>query len=406
MPTTARAETRVSAALPLAMLVVLGALSAFAPLATDMYLPALPSMARDLHTTASSVQLTLSSCLIGLAVGQLFAGPLSDALGRRRPLLVGLAAFIIASGLCAAAPSLGLLLALRFIQGLAGAAGLAIARAIVRDRTQGIAAARVYALLMIVTSLGPVFAPVAGGLLLHLANWRVIFAALGGIGALMLAGTLAFLPETLPASKRHRGGLASTRDALGILIRDRAYVANVFAGCLSTSALLAYIAGSPFVLEHIHHLSPLQFSLVFAANGIGLLIGRQIAAAFLARARPGSVMSVGQACQAAATLGALTATLLSNALWPLLICVFVVVASVGAIMPMATALAMNDHPERAGSASGLLGFTQFTLGSAVVPLVGIAGAGTALPMVITMAACAISGIVLRVAIRPAVAQPV
>jgi DHA1 family bicyclomycin/chloramphenicol resistance-like MFS transporter len=386
-------------AIPVGMLAVLGALSTFGPLSTDMYLPGLPAMARSLHTTESSAQLTLSTCLIGLAVGQLFAGPLSDALGRRRPLLIGLAAFALASALCGFSPSLGLLLVLRFVQGLAGAAGLAIARAIVRDRTQGLAAARAYALLMIVTSLGPIFAPVAGGLLLHITNWRGIFVALAIIGVAMLAGTAALVPETLLAQSRHRGGLITTRAAFGVLVRDRRYLASVFAGSFSTAALLAWIAGSPFVLEHIHHLSPQLFSLVFAANGAGILIARQIASRFIARAGPAGVMRAGQACQTAGALGALCFTLLDPVLLPLLICIFVAVASVGAIMPMATALAMNDHPKRAGSASGLLGFMLFTLGSAIAPLVGIAGVGSALPMTLTMAVCASGSAVAGLALR-------
>jgi DHA1 family bicyclomycin/chloramphenicol resistance-like MFS transporter len=386
-------------AIPASMLAVLGALSAFGPLSTDMYLPGLPAMARDLHTTESSAQLTLSACLIGLAIGQLFAGPFSDALGRRRPLLIGLAAFAVASALCGISPNLGLLLALRFVQGLAGAAGIAIARAIVRDQTQGLAAARAYALLMVVTSLGPIFAPVAGGLLLHVTNWRGIFVTLSIIGLLMLASAAALVPETLPRQSRHRGGLTATRAAFGVLVRDRRYVTSVFAGAFSTAALLAWISGSPFVLEHIHHLSPQLFSIAFATNGAGILIARQIAAHFIARAGPAAVMRAGQSCQAAGALGALCFTLLDPALLPLLVCVFVAVSSVGAIMPMATALAMNDHPEHAGSASGLLGFTQFTLGSAVAPLVGIAGVGSALPMTLTMSVCALGSATAGLALR-------
>jgi len=379
-----------AAALPLGMLCVLGALSAFGPLSTDMYLPGLPAMARGLHTSESTIQLTLSSCLVGLAVGQLLAGPLSDALGRRRPLLAGLLAFVLASAICAPAPSLGVLLALRFVQGMAGSAGIAIARAIVRDRTDGIAAARVYALLMVVTGLGPIFAPVAGGLLLHVTDWRGIFLALAAIGIAILAASALLVPETLAPAERHRGGLATTRAAFGTLARDRRYVANVFAGSFSAAALLAWVSGAPFVLEHIHHLSPQLFSFAFAANGAGIIVARQLASRYVGRVGPARVMLAGNVCQAAGTIGALGFTLTDPALGPLLVCIFISISSVGAIMPMAIALAMQDHPERAGSASGLLGFTQFTLGSAAAPLVGIAGTATALPLAITMCcgACA------------------
>jgi DHA1 family bicyclomycin/chloramphenicol resistance-like MFS transporter len=397
-PTAVQGSGRL--ALPGAMLAVLGALSAFAPLSTDMYLPGLPAMARSLHTSASSAQLTLSSCLIGLAIGQLFAGPLSDALGRRRPLLLGLGAFIVASVLCELSPNFGVLLAMRFIQGLAGAAGIAIARAIVRDRTQGIAAARAYALLMVVTGLGPIVAPVAGGLLLHITDWRGIFAALAILGAVMLLTASVFVPETLAPAARHSGGLRTTRSALGVLVRDRYYLANIFAGALSAAALLAWIAASPFVLEHIHHLSPQLFSVAFAANGVGLLVARQIGARFIGRSGPAGVLRVGQLTQLAAAIWTLAFTLLDpSALAPLLVGVFVIVASVGVIMPMATALAMNEHRERAGSASGLLGFTQFTLGSLAAPLVGIAGAGSALPMALTMVAATLVAALATLAVR-------
>jgi DHA1 family bicyclomycin/chloramphenicol resistance-like MFS transporter len=383
------------------MLVILGALSAFGPLSTDMYLPGLPAMARDLALKPSVAQLTLSACFIGLAVGQMIAGPISDAIGRRRPLLVGLVAYTLASVACALAPSVLPLLAFRFIQGLAGASGIAIARAVVRDRAEGIAAARAYAALMIVTGLGPIVSPVAGGLLLHVVDWRGIFAALTVIGAVLLAGTVLFVPETLARESRTHGGLSSTRAAIGVLLRDRRYLGHTAAGSLSFGALMAYIAASPFVLERIHHLSAQTFSLVFAVNGAGILLGRQIGAARVGRSGPPAVMQSALLVQAAGGAGVLAFTLFDPLLAPLLICLFVAVASVGAIIPMATALAMDDHPERAGSASGFLGFVQFSIGSALAPIVGIAGPGSALPMAIAMPACSLAAIAALRASRAA-----
>jgi DHA1 family bicyclomycin/chloramphenicol resistance-like MFS transporter len=398
MSASAHAEPRATSALPVGMLIVLGALSAFGPLSTDMYLPGLPAMARDLGASPSAAQLTLSGCLIGLAVGQLIAGPLSDALGRRRPLLFGLSAYFAASVLCAVAPSIGPLLAVRFVQGLAGAAGIAIARAVVRDRAHGVAAAQAYALLMVVTGLGPILAPVAGGLLLHVTDWRGIFLTLAIIGLLLLLGTAALVPETLDPAARHRGGLRTTRSAIGVLLRDRRYVGHTLAGSLAFGTLMSYIAGSPFVLEHIHGLSAQMFSLVFAANGAGILIGRQLASASVDRVGTTKVMQVGLACQLAGATGVLAFTLFSPELTPLLVCLFVAAGSIGAIMPMATALAMDDHPERAGTASGLLGFTQFLLGSLIAPLVGVAGSASALPMAIAMPVCSVAAtIALRLA---------
>jgi DHA1 family bicyclomycin/chloramphenicol resistance-like MFS transporter len=391
--TTARAG---ATGLTPGLLVILGCLSAFGPLSTDMYLPGLPSLARDLGVSAATAGLTLSGCLVGIAIGQLVCGPLSDALGRRRPLLAGLAAYVLASALCAASPSIVPLVILRFIQGLAGASGIAVARAVVRDRSAGVAAARAYATLMIVTALGPIFAPIVGGLLLHVTDWRGIFGVLASIGALLLVGAALRVRETLARDARQTGGQRAMRDAIAALLSDRVYVSHVLAGSLAFATLMAYIAASPFVIERIHHLSPQSYSIVFAVNGSGILIGRQIAARLLARAAPAEIMRGAQICQAMAALGVLALTLTRPALVPLLCCLFVVVASVGAIMPMATALAMNDHPERAGSASGLLGFTQFTLGSVVAPLVGVAGAGSALPMAVTMPVCAVTGLAVSV----------
>jgi DHA1 family bicyclomycin/chloramphenicol resistance-like MFS transporter len=373
-----------------AMLIVLGALSAFGPLSIDMYLPGLPSMARDLGASPSAAQLTVSGGLIGLAVGQLIAGPLSDALGRRRPLLVGLLAYFVASGLCALAPSIGPLLLLRFVQGLAGAAGIAIARAVVQDRAHGVAAARAYSLLTVVTGLGPILAPVAGGLLLHITDWRGIFVTLAVIGLVLLISSATLVPETLSPSERHGGGLAATRASIGVLLHDRRYVGHTLAGSLAFGTLMAYIASSPFVLEHIHKLSAQMFSIVFAVNGCGILVGRQLASYAVGRAGTTKIMRAGLASQLTGAVGVLGFTLFAPRLAPLLICLFVAVGSIGAIMPMATALAMDDHPERAGSASGLLGFTQFLLGSAIAPVVGVAGAGSALPMAIAMPACSIA----------------
>ncbi len=375
------------------MLVVLGALSAFGPLSTDMYLPGLPSMARDLGVRPSVAQLTLSACLIGLAFGQIIAGPISDARGRKRPLLVGLGAYVLASALCAASPSIVPLLAARFIQGLAGAAGIAIARAVVRDRSEGVSAARAYALLMVVTGLGPIVAPVAGGLLLHVTDWRGIFVALVVIGAMLFISTGLFVPETLAPTARHTGGLRSTRASIGVLLRDRRYLAHTLAGCFAFGTLMSYIAASPFVLEHIHKLSAQAFSLVFAFNGFGILVGRQLGAMRVRSDGPTKVMQAGLVCQLTGATGVLAFTVFAPRLVPILVCLFVAVASIGAIMPMATALAMEDHPERAGSASGILGFIQFLLGSTVAPLVGIAGPGSALPMAIAMPTCSVIALI-------------
>src|SRR6266705_566720 len=200
---------------------ILGALSAFGPLSIDMYLPALPSLSRDFGTGASQAQLTLSACLLGLALGQVIAGPISDALGRRRPLLVGLTAYALASLLCVVAPSVYVLVALRFIQGLAGAAGIVIARAVVRDLHSGEALARFFSLLMLVNGLAPILAPLFGGLLLRFTSWRGVFIVLAVIGALLLLAAATSLGETLPPDRRQSGGISATITTFRQLLANR-----------------------------------------------------------------------------------------------------------------------------------------------------------------------------------------
>jgi len=376
--------------------VLLGALSTFGPLSTDLYLPGLPSLARDLSAPSWATQATLSACFAGLAVGQLFAGPISDALGRRRPLLFGLVAYAVVSGLCALAPDVWTLLVIRFLQGLAGAAGIAIARAIVRDRLHGAAAARTYAALMLVTGLAPILAPIAGAQLLKVTDWRGLFVVLAGIGALLFAATALILPETLARAARHRGGWRTTRAAFGVLLRDRLYVAYVGVGAFAFATLMAYIAGSPFVLENVHGLSAQQFSLVFALNAVGILAGRQLSHALVMRTGPYRLLQIGVAMQVAGCMALLVATLAEAGTAAVIASLFVAIAAIGIIVPNATALGMENHPERAGSASGIMGFVQFALGAAIAPLVGIGGAQADLPMALTMVTMsALAGVALR-----------
>jgi DHA1 family bicyclomycin/chloramphenicol resistance-like MFS transporter len=335
-----------------------------------------------------------------MGVGQLFAGPISDALGRRRPMLLGLGAYIIASGVCAAAPSIVPLLCMRFIQGLAGACGIAIGRAVIRDRCDGVAAARAYAALMLVGGLGPIVAPIAGGLLLHITDWRGIFVVLGLIGAVVLSLATVLVAESLPRERRDSGGLEGVRRSMTHLLRDRRYLGHTLCGALAFGTLMAYISASPFVLERIHGLSAQQFSLLFAANGTGILVARQISSARLANTPPGAILRLALTVQAAAAVALLVVVGLRLGLVPLLVCLFVAASSFGAVVPMATALAMSDHPARAGSASGIFGFTQFMVGSGVAPLVGVAGSLSALPLAIVMPVCSLgAALALRLARR-------
>jgi DHA1 family bicyclomycin/chloramphenicol resistance-like MFS transporter len=364
--------------------ILLGSLVSFAPLSVDMYLPALPSMARDLHTSASAAQLSLTACLIGLAAGQLLAGPLSDARGRRRPLLAGVAVYAVASALCVAAPSIGVLLVLRLAQGFAGAAGIVIARAVARDRYEGLALARFFALLLIVNGAAPVLAPIIGGQLLRFTSWRGVFAVLAGIGVVLLAAAAAGLPESLPPERRQQGGVrAMARDGRQLLA-DREFGQYALAGALAFSAMFAYISGSPFVLQAKFGVSPQLFSLIFAINGTGIIVAGQVSRTLIGRVPPRALLTAGLTGSAAGGAVILAAALAGLGLPVILPGLFIVVASTGLVLPNAMALALERHAHDAGAAAGVLGLTQFAVGAATAPLAGIGGPATDLPMALVI----------------------
>ncbi len=368
------------------LVVILGSLSAFGPLSMDMYLPALPALTRDLATSASVAQFTLAACLVGLAGGQVVAGPLSDAFGRRRPLLFGLAAFAAASVLCALAPNAWALVALRLVQGAAGAVGIVIARAVARDLYGGHELAKLLALLMLFAGLAPILAPIAGGLLMRFTSWRGVFFALAAIGALLLVAVTASLAETLPPGRRRGGGLRATAAVFRQLAADRAFVGYTVSCGLAFGAMFAYIAGSPFVLQGIYGVSAQTFSLLFALNAAGLVVSGLASSRLVDRVGPAPLLTAGLVASAVGGAGLLFAVLIGVGLPGVLPCLFVVVAGVGLVLPNATTLALADHPNAAGSASALLGLGQFSIGAVASPLVGIAGGDTALPMAVLIAA--------------------
>ncbi|RKS69034.1 DHA1 family bicyclomycin/chloramphenicol resistance-like MFS transporter [Actinomadura pelletieri DSM 43383] len=372
------------------MIMVLGALTAVAPLSIDMYLPALPSLAEDLGTGAVQTQLTLTACIVGLAIGQGVAGPLSDAFGRRRPLLIGMAAYAVASLLCVAAPTVETLIALRLVQGATGAAGIVIARAIVQDLYDGVAAAKFFALLMLVNGLAPILAPAVGGQLLRLMPWPGVFAVLAGIGVALFLAALAGLGETLPPGRRQTGGLRATAATCRALVADRSFVGHGLASGLAFAAMFTYIAGSPFVLQDIYGLSPQAFSVVFGVNSVGIVAAGQVSGVLAGRVPLRRLLAVGLAIVAAGAVGLLVVVLAGGGLYAVLTMLFLVAAGQGLIGPNATALALSGRPPRvAGTASALLGVSQFALGGAAAPLAGIAGPDTAVPMALAIAVLAV-----------------
>ncbi len=368
------------------LLIILGALSAFGPLSIDMYLPSLPALSHDFSSGASLVQLTLSACLLGLALGQTIAGPISDALGRRRPLLIGLAAYALASLLCVIAPSVYILILLRFIQGLAGAAGIVIARAIVRDLYEGIAAAKFFSLLTIVSGLAPILAPILGGLLLRFTSWRGVFIVLTIIGTLLLLSALFGLSETLAPDNRQQGGISATLTTFRGLLANRSFVGYALACGLAFAAMFAYISGSPFVIQDIYGLSPQLFSIIFGINALGIMAASQVNGQLVSRFSPSRLLGAGLTATALGG-GALLAVVMigSIGLIGILPALFIVVASMGLVLPNATTLAMSGSPNTAGSASALLGVLQYAIGAATAPIVGAFGIKTALPMAIVIA---------------------
>ncbi len=383
------------------LVLIIGALSAFGPLSIDMYLPALPSLAEELGGAASVVQLTLTAFMLGLALGQLVAGSLSDALGRRRPLLVGLVLYTASSLLCALAPSIAALILLRFVQGASGAAGIVIARAVVRDHFTGNDVARFFGLTMLVNGLAPILAPIIGGQILLFTSWRGIFVLLTGVGAVMLTAVTFGLPESLPPDRRRTGGLASSVAPFRRLAADRVFVGYALAMGLAFGAMFAYISGSPFVLEDIYGISPQAFGLFFGFNALGIVIVSQIGVRLIERVGPRALLATGLALSFSGGLLLLAVVVMGGGLAGILPAFFLVVASVGLTSPNATALAMADHPDVAGSASAFLGLLQFVIGALVAPLVGIAGTATALPMAVVIASLtAGAGAVFLLLTRP------
>jgi len=386
------------------MFVLLGGLTAFGPLSIDMYLPALPAIGRDLSASESVIQLTLTACLVGLAAGQILAGPLSDRLGRRRPLLIGVAGYVLASLLCATAPAAPVLVGFRLLQGLAGAAGIVIARAIVRDLYFGSAAARYFSRLVLIMGLAPILAPVIGAQLLRFTSWHGIFVALAIVAALLWLGAAVGLRETLPAARRSSGGLRGTLGTFRALLSDSRFIGYALAGGLAFGAMFAYISGSPFVLQGIYRVSPQTFSLIFGTNALGFVAASQVNGSLVGWIPPARLLVAGLITAATAGLALLLIVLIGGlGLVAILPPLFLLVSSIGFVVPNATALALSRRPDAAGTGSALLGVIQSGVGAAGAPLVGVAGTSSALPMAGVIAVSA-SGAILAFALTSAVAR--
>ncbi|MET9787773.1 multidrug effflux MFS transporter [Streptomyces canus] len=372
---------------------LLGGLTATPPLAMDMYLPSLPEVTDALHAPAATVQLTLTACLLGMALGQLVVGPMSDRWGRRRPLLAGLVVYVVATALCAVAPTVEFLVGFRLVQGLAGAAGIVIARAVVRDLYDGVAMARFFSTLMLIGGVAPIVAPLIGGQILRVTDWRGVFVVLTVIGALLAALVWARLPETLPAAERHTGGVGEALHSMRRLLADLPFTGYLLTGGFAFAALFAYISASPFVIQEIYGASPQTFSLLFGVNSVGLVVVGQINGKVLVgRVSLDRVLGVGLLIVTAAATALLlmaTGTFGEVGLAPVAAALFVLMSAMGVTLPNAQSLALLRTKHSAGSASALLGTSSFLIGAIASPLVGMAGEDTAVPMAVVQLAAAL-----------------
>ncbi|MFD4176561.1 MULTISPECIES: multidrug effflux MFS transporter [Streptomyces] len=375
---------------------VLGGLTALPPLSMDMYLPALPAVTDSLSAPAATIQLTLTACLAGMALGQLVVGPMSDRWGRRKPLLLGMVVYVLATAICALAPTAELLIGFRLLQGLAGAAGIVIARAVVRDLYDGVEMARFFSTLMLISGVAPVIAPVIGGQVLRITDWRGIFVVLTAVGIVLTLVVWKWLHETLPPADRHTGGVVDALRTMRGLLADRVFTGYMVAGGLAFAVLFAYIAASPFVVQEIYGASPQTFSLLFGLNSIGLITVGQINGKLLVgRISLDKVLGFGLAVIVLAAVALLlmtTGVFGEVGLVPVAAGLFVLMSAMGLAMPNTNAQALMRTKHAAGSASALLGTSSFLIGAVASPLVGIAGEDTAVPMALVQVVCAVAAV--------------
>lgn len=370
-------------------IMILGALSAFGPLAIDFYLPAFPAMALALGTDEKHVQLTLAAYFLGLSIGQLAYGPVADRFGRRIPLLAGVALFTLASLACAFAPNLEWLIGARFVQALGGCAGMVISRAVVSDKCDAVGSAKVFSQLMLVMGLAPILAPMLGGLMVNLYGWQSIFIMLTLFSALSALAVALGLPESLPANQP-RQPLSGALRQYGRLLSDKIFLGHALTGGIAIAGMFAYIAGSPFVFITLYGVPAEHFGWLFGSNAAGFILVAQINARLLSRRGPAFLLARTVWIYLAAGLTLLGVSALhTTELWPLLVPLFICIASLGCIIPNASACAMSGQGARAGSASAMLGCLQFSVAAGAASLVGILHDGSAMPMAMVISLCGI-----------------
>lgn len=375
--------------IPVITVLVLALLSAVAPLATDMYLPGFPLMLADLGASAPAVQMTLTSFMIGMASGQLIIGPLSDRFGRRRPLLIGTALTILSGMFCVVTPNVETLIALRFLQGLGGAAGVVIARAIISDRASDAnTSAQLFQVMMMIGGLAPVLAPMIGTGVVALSGWRAVFLVISLLSALSFVGVLRSVEESLPEEERMAGGFTALRNGIATVLSNRICVGYILTVSFAFMVMFAYIAASPFVFQGILGLSPVAYSMAFGFNAVGLVVVSAISAKLVSTFGPRRLTLAGLGFTAVGAVATLLFVVTDAGAVLLLPALFVSIASLGMILGNASALAIGQVPRTAGTGSALLGALQFCFAAIASPLVGLAGEHSALPMALVMVGAA------------------
>jgi DHA1 family bicyclomycin/chloramphenicol resistance-like MFS transporter len=340
------------------IIALLGMLTAIGPLSLDMYLPALPTISTDMETAASSVQLSLTACLLGLAVGQLIFGPLSDIQGRKKPLLFTLLIYTVVSLLCAFQTNIWVFVALRFIQGFTGAAGIVIARAVVRDMYAGVALTKAFAFLALINGAAPILAPVSGGFILNFGSWKLVFLVIAVIGLLMFLSVAFWLKESLLVSERSEGSVFQVVQTFGSLLKDKVFMGIALTQALVMSSMFAYISGSPFVLQNIYEVTPQQFSLIFALNGIGIIVAAQLAGRLSASFSAAKILNAGALVSIIGSIMLMVTILMNAPLFIMIVSLFLVVSSVGLVSASSLSLGMQNQKKNAGRRCSSVSFSR------------------------------------------------
>ena len=393
--------------IPASLIMLLGALTAIGPFTIDLYLAAFPQITSDLATDPAAVQLTITATLAGLALGQLVIGSVSDALGRRRPLLVALSVYVVASAGIVFAGSVEMLTGLRFVQGFTAAAGMVLSTAIIRDRFEGVRVGKALARMMLVVGVAPAIAPVIGAQFLAWGSWRMMFAALAVVGAILLVLAIVFLRESLPVGRRRAGGLGAAARSYGSLLRDPVFVGLAFVGGFSLAGIFTYVSSATFVFQEGFGLSTGQFAAIFASGAVAITAGTQINGALIGRVRPEQILLVGVGVSVVTASALLTVSMLGLGVLPIAALLVLTLLTAGILLPAVPVIALAHNAHRAGSAAALLGAIQFAVGAFIAPISGLFDASSPVPMAAVILGAALITLSLVLLLRrPLAARPV